>query len=136
MLDVLLPTGWARPRGYSNGMAGAGRIVTIAGQIGWDANGQFADGLPAQVARALQNVLAVLAEAGGKPDAIASMTWYVTDMVAYRAAGPALAPIWRGLMGRHFPAMAVVGVTALVEPLACVEIEALAILSPAKGPQA
>lgn len=125
---VLQPPGWPRPRGYANGMAGEGRVVTIAGQIGWDAAGQFAAGLPAQVQQALENVLAVLAEAGGAATDIAHMTWYVTDMVAYRGAGPALAPIWRGLLGRHFPSMAVVGVTALIEPLACVEIEAIAIL--------
>lgn len=135
-LSVLQPPGWPRPRGYSNGMVGQGRVVTIAGQIGWDAEGRFAQGLVAQTERALANVLAVLAEAGGTAADIAHMTWSVTDMVAYRAAGPALAPVWRATMGRHFPSMAVVGVTALVEPLACVEIEALAILPPVEEPTA
>ena len=109
-------------------MAGEGRVVTVAGQIGWDAEGRFAEGLAAQVGQALRNVLAVVREAGGGAADVAHMTWYVTDMVAYRAAGPALGPVWRELMGRHYPSMAVVGVTALVEPLACVEIEALAIV--------
>lgn len=109
-------------------MVGEGRIVLVSGQIGWDAAGVVAEGLVAQVGQALRNVLAVLHEAGAGPEAVGRMTWYVTDMVAYRNAGPALAPVWRATMGRHYPAMAVVGVTALVEPLACVEIDALAIL--------
>ena len=129
-LTVLQPPGWPRPKGYANGMVGEGRLVAISGQIGWDAEGRFAEGLVPQVQRALENVLAILAEAGGAPGTIAAMTWYVTDMVAYRGAGAALGPVWRGLMGRHYPTMAVVGVTALVEPLACVEIQALAILPP------
>lgn len=135
-LQLLQPPGWPRPKGYANGMAGAGRIAAISGQIGWDAQGRFAEGLAAQVDQALANVLEVLAQAGGVPADIASLTWYVTDMVAYRAAGPALAPIWRARMARHYPAMAVVGVTALVEPLACVEIAALAIIPHPQGPQA
>ena len=106
---MLQPAGWPRPKGYANGMAGAGRVVTISGQIGWDAEGVFAEGLVAQVERALANVLAVLAEAGGGPADVASMTWYVTDMVAYRGAGRALGPVWRAAMGRHYPSMAVVG---------------------------
>ena len=127
-MRVLQPPSWPRPKGYVNGMLGEGRIVVVAGQIGWDAEGRFADGLAAQAGQALRNVLAVLAEAGGGAETIAGMTWYVTDMVAYRSGAKALAPIWRETMGRHYPAMAVVGVTALVEPAACVEIEALAIL--------
>ncbi len=127
-LTVLQPKGWPRPKGYANGMAGSGRFVLIAGQIGWDAEGAFADGLVAQTRQALRNVLAVLAEAGGGPAHIARLTWYVTDMPAYRAQGAALAPVWRELMGAHFPAMALVGVASLVEERALVEIEATAIL--------
>ena len=125
---MLQPPGWPRPKGYANGMAGEGRVVAVAGQIGWDADGRFADGLVPQVGQALRNILAVLAEAGAGPEHVARMTWYVTDLVGYRAAGPALAPVWREVMGRHFPAMAVVGVTGLVEPDARVEIDALAIV--------
>lgn len=128
MLDILQPPGWPRPKGYANGMAGAGRIAAVSGQIGWDSTGAFAAGLVPQVRQALLNVLAVLAEGGGRAEHVARLTWYVTDMAAYRAASAALAPVWREVMGRHYPAMAVVGVTALVEPEACVEIEALAIL--------
>ena len=127
-MKVLQPPGWPRPKGYANGMLGEGRIITVAGQIGWDAQGVFAQGLVPQARQALLNVLAVLGEAGAAPESVASMTWYVTDMVAFRAASAALTPVWRETMGRHYPAMAVVGVTALVEPAACVEIEALAIL--------
>lgn len=127
-LQVLQPPGWPRPKGYANGMAGEGRVVAVAGQIGWDESGRFADGLVPQVGQALRNILTVLAEAGAGPEHIARMTWYVTDLPGYRLAGPALAPVWREVMGRHFPAMAVVGVTGLVEPAACVEIDALAII--------
>ena len=127
-LTVLQPPGWPRPKGYANGMAGSGRLVLIAGQIGWDPQGQFAEGLVGQIAQATRNILAVLAEAGGGPEHIARLTWYVTDMPAYRACGPDLGRVWREVMGRNFPAMAVVGVTSLVEPEALVEIEATAIL--------
>jgi enamine deaminase RidA (YjgF/YER057c/UK114 family) len=127
-LTVLQPAGWPRPKGYANGMLGNG-CVFVAGQIGWDEQGRFAEGLAAQIDQALRNVLAVLAEAGAGPAQVARMTWYVTDIPAYRAAAPALGPIWRPLFGRHFPAMAVVGVTELVEPAALVEIEATAVLA-------
>lgn len=129
MLTVLQPPGWPRPRGYANGMAGEGRTVFVAGQIGWDTDGRFAEGMAAQCGQALRNVLAVLAEAGAGPADIARMTWYVTDMPAFRSAGAALGTVWREVMGRHFPAMAVVGVTALVEEAALIEIEATAVLT-------
>lgn len=126
-LTVLQPPDWPRPRGYANGMLG-GRTVFVAGQIGWDAEQRFAEGLAGQIAQALRNVLAVLAEAGGGPEHVARLTWYVTDIPAYRALGKDLGPVWRSVMGKHFPAMAVVGVTELVEPAALVEIEATAVL--------
>jgi len=94
-------------------MMGTGRFVVIAGQIGWDADGRFADGFPAQTGQALRNILAVLAEAGGGAEHIARLTWYVTDMAAYREGVVSLGPVWRKVMGRNFPAMAVVGVTSL-----------------------
>ena len=128
-LTILQPPGWPRPKGYANGMAGSGRVLATGGMIGWDAQGVFAEGLVAQVRQTLVNVLAVLAEAGAGPADVARMTWYVTDIAAYRDAGPALGPVWRDVMGRHYPAMAVVGVVALVEREALVEIEALAILA-------
>ena len=122
------PPGWARPKGYANGMVGSGRFVLVGGQIGWDRDGRFAAGLVPQIRQALANIVEVLAAAGGSPETIARLTWYVTDIQEYRRSAKALGPIYREVMGRHFPAMAVVGVTALVEPEALVEIEATAIL--------
>lgn len=128
-LTVLQPPGWPRPKGYANGMAGEGRIVLTGGQIGWDAEGRFPEGLAAQIRQALLNILAVLGEAGAGPEHIARLTWYVTDIEAYRSAGPELGAAWREVMGRNFPAMAVIGVSALVERAALVEIEATAIVA-------
>lgn len=121
--------GWPQPRGYSNGVIGAGRVLFVAGQIGWDAEGQFASAeLAVQFGQALANVLAVVAAAGGGPEHIASMTVFVTDMAAYRASLPAIGAAWRTHMSRVFPAMALVAVSALVEPQAVVEIQAQAII--------
>ena len=127
-ITVLQPAGWPRPKGYANGMAATGCVVVIAGQIGWDSEGRFADGLVAQVGQALENIIAVLAEAGGRAEHIVRLTWYVTDIPAYRAQASAIGPVWRAVMGRHFPTMSVVGVTELVETQALVEIEATAVL--------
>ncbi|HZH45951.1 MAG TPA: RidA family protein [Roseococcus sp.] len=127
-LTPLNPKGWPPPRGYSNGLAGEGRLVILGGQIGWDAQGRFAEGFVPQVRQALANIVAVLAEAGGRPQHIARLTWYVTDIAEYRASLAELGPAYRAIMGRHFPAMTLVQVVALVEPEARVEIEATAIL--------
>ncbi|SDB46751.1 RidA family protein [Belnapia rosea] len=127
-LATLQPPGWPQPKGYANGMAGRGRTVLIGGQIGWDAEGRFAEGFIGQVEQALRNILAVLAEAGGGPEHIGRLTWYVTDMAEYRDSLRALGPAYRAVMGRHFPAMTLVQVLALVEPEARVEIEATAII--------
>ena len=124
---VVVP-GWPKPTGYANGRVGTGRALHIAGQIGWDERGSFADGLVAQFAKALDNVLEVVRAAGGEPADLAAMTVYVTDIADYRAARAQLAPVWRDRMASHYPAMALVGVTALVEPDAVVEIEAVAYL--------
>lgn len=127
-LTALQPPGWPAPRGYSNGMMGRGRIALLGGQIGWDAEGRFAQGFVAQTRQALANILAVLAEAGGGPEHIARLTWYVVDIAEYRASLAELGPAYRAVMGRNFPAMALVQVVALVEPEARLEIEATAIL--------
>jgi enamine deaminase RidA (YjgF/YER057c/UK114 family) len=127
-LTPLNPKAWPAPRGYANGLAGEGRLVILGGQVGWDAQGRFADGFVPQVRQALSNILAVLAEAGGRPEHIARLTWYVTDIAEYRASLAELGPGYRAVMGRHFPAMTLVQVVALVEPEARVEIEATAIL--------
>jgi enamine deaminase RidA (YjgF/YER057c/UK114 family) len=127
-LTPLNPKGWPPPRGYSNGLAGEGRLVILGGQIGWDAQGRFAEGFVPQVRQALANIATILAEAGGRPEHIARLTWYVTDIAEYRASLAELGPAYRAIMGRHFPAMTLVQVVALVEPEARVEIEATAIL--------
>jgi enamine deaminase RidA (YjgF/YER057c/UK114 family) len=128
-METLQPPGWPRPRGYANGIAAEGRLVFVAGQIGWDETGAFpAADLAGQVRQALRNVVAVLAEAGAGPEHIARMTWYVTDRDAYVADPAALGEAYREVIGRHFPAMSVVQVAALVEPQAKVEIEATAVV--------
>ncbi|WP_439548109.1 RidA family protein [Falsiroseomonas sp.] len=127
-LTALHPPGWPAPRGYANGMAGRGRIVLVGGQIGWDTEGRFPPGFVPQVRQALENILAVVREAGGGPEHIGRLTWYVTDMAEYRASLAELGPAYRAVMGRNFPAMALVQVVALVEPAARVEIEATAII--------
>lgn len=127
-LSALHPKGWPAPKGYSNGLVGEGRLVILGGQIGWDAQGRFADGFVPQVRQALENILAVLAEAGGRAEHIARLTWFVTDMAEYRDSLAELGPAYRSVMGRHFPAMTLVQVVALVEREAKVEIEATAIL--------
>lgn len=127
-LTILQPSGWPRPKGYANGMAGTGRIVLSGGQVGWDEQGRFAQGLVPQIALTLRNILAVLVEANAGPQHIARLTWYVTDMQAYRGCGPELGFVWREIMGRNFPAMSVIGASSLVEPEALVEIEATAIV--------
>ena len=129
-LTILQPDGWPAPRGYSNGIAGTGRMVVIGGQIGWDEHGRFPDGFVAQVAQALRNVLAVLRQAGGGPEHIARLTWYVVDIEEYRQALPALGAVYRETLGRWYPAMTLVQVGALVEREARVEIEATAIVDP------
>ncbi len=119
--------GWPAPRGYANGRTGTGRVVHVGGQIGWDEHGAFAAAeLVPQFARALDNVIAVVRAAGGAPEDIATMTVYVTDLAAYRSAQKELGTAWRARLGKHFPAMALVGVAGLVEPQAVVEIQATA----------
>jgi enamine deaminase RidA (YjgF/YER057c/UK114 family) len=121
--------GWPAPKGYSNGRVGRGPVLHVAGQIGWTPQGVFeAKDLVGQFAVALSNVIAVVHAAHGKVSDIAEMTVYVTDIEAYRAARKQLGPIWRERMQSHFPAMALVGVSALVEPEALVEIQAVAYL--------
>lgn len=124
--EISVP-GWPAPRGYANGRAGRGRAVHVAGQIGWDEHGSFASReLVPQFARALDNVIAVVRAAGGALEDIAAMTVYVTDIAAYRGAQKALGAAWRERLGKHFPAMALIAVSALVEPEAVVEIQATA----------
>jgi enamine deaminase RidA (YjgF/YER057c/UK114 family) len=125
----LQPPGWPPPRGYANGVLAEGRLVFVGGMIGWDASGEFvSDELAAQVRQALENVVAVLAEAGAGPERVARLTWYVTSREEYLGAQREIGEAYRAVMGRHFPAMAVVEVSGLVEARAKVEIEATAVL--------
>jgi len=127
--EVLQPPGWARPRGYANGIAAEGRQVFVAGQIGWDAEQKFVgDEFAAQVRQALANVVAVLACANAGPEHVVRMTWYITSRDEYNASLAGIGAAWRELMGRHYPAMSVVVVAGLVEPRAKVEIEATAVV--------
>ncbi|MBF5043680.1 RidA family protein [Aggregicoccus sp. 17bor-14] len=128
---VVQPPGWARPKGYANGIVAEGRMLFVGGQIGWDPTSEtprFPEGFAAQFEQALANVLAVVREAGGAPESIARMTVYVTDKHAYLAAAKEIGGAWRKLLGRHYPAMALVQVAALLEDRALVEIEATAVL--------
>jgi len=132
-MQILQPPGWPRPRGYANGVAAEGRLVFVAGQIGWDTTGRVvSDDLVAQLRQTLENTLAVLREAGAGPEHVTRMTWYVTDRREYLARARELGEIYRALMGRHYPAMAVVEVKALIEDRAKVEIETTAVVP--KGP--
>jgi len=132
-VKTLLPAGWKRPRGYANGIEAQGRLIFVAGQIGWTAEEVFAtDDLAGQVRQALENVVAVLTEAGAHPRHIARMTWYVTDKLEYRAAAKAIGAAYREVIGEHYPAMTLVEVKALLEDRAKVEIEATAVI-PAGG---
>lgn len=128
-MDILQPPGWARPRGYSNGIAARGRTVCVSGMIGWDAQGQFhTDDFAGQTRQALQNIVEVLAEAGAKPEHIVRMTWYITDKKEYIAAYKEIGAAYRELIGKHYPTMTAVQVSALIEDRAKVEIEVTAIV--------
>ena len=129
-MTILQPESWAQPKGYANGIAAQGRLVFVAGQIGWNpATGQFeTDDFAAQTAQALKNVAAVLREAGAEPRHVTRMTWFITDKVAYLASLREIGQAWREIMGRHYPAMSVVVVSALLEDRAKVEIEATAVV--------
>lgn len=128
-MQVLLPPGWPRPRGYANGVVTRGRQVFIAGMIGWDAEGRFhSDDFAEQARQALANIVAVLDEAGGKPEHLVRMTWYVTSKREYLAAGKAVGAAYRELIGSYNAAMSAVEVSALMEDRAKVEIEATAVI--------
>ncbi len=126
---TLLPTGWSRPKGYANGIAARGQLVFTAGIVGWDADERFvSEELTGQFRQVLLNTLAVLAEAGAGAEHVARMTWYVTSRDDYVRHLAEIGAIYRELMGKVFPAMAVVEVTALVNPEALVEIETIAVI--------
>lgn len=128
-IQILQPAGWAAPRGYSNGIAARGRTAVIGGQIGWDSQCRFhSSDFAEQAKQALQNIVEILAEAGGEPEHIIRMTWYVIDKREYLAAYPQLGRAYREIIGRTFPAMTAVQVAGLMEDAARVEIEATAVI--------
>ncbi len=128
-MNILLPAGWPRPKGYSNGISARGRTIYTAGVIGWDEHEMIVSHrLDGQFAQALKNIVAILKEDGAGPEHIVRLTIYVTDIQEYLASRDELAPMWKSVMGTHFPAVALVQVTRLVERAAKIEIEATAVV--------
>lgn len=131
-MKILNPAEWAKPKGYANGIAAEGRLVFVAGQIGWTAEARFeSDDLVEQTRQALRNIVRVLAEAGARPEHITRMTWYVVDKRDYLARNADLGKVYREIIGKHYPAMTLVQVAALLEDRAKIEIEATAVIPPA-----
>ena len=126
--QVLQPSGWPAPKGYANGMAADGRIVVTGGVIGWNSEERLANGFVAQVRQTLENIAAILAEGGARPEHLVRLTWYVVDMDEYLSNLKELGVIYREIFGAHYPAMALVQVVRLVEKDARVEIEATAVV--------
>jgi enamine deaminase RidA (YjgF/YER057c/UK114 family) len=125
---ILNPAGWPQPRGYANGVKARGEMVFVGGMIGWDTNGVLPKGFVAQTKQLLENIVAVLKEGGAGPEHVVRMTWYVTDIDAYRNCLPELGKVYREVMGRNFGAMALVQVMSLVEKDALLEIETTAVI--------
>ena len=129
MMQTLQPPGWARPKGFANGVAARGRLVFIAGQVGWTGQGEWRDkSFGGQFRQALENIISVLQEANGRPEHIVRLTWYILDKQEYLASLKEVGAAYRELMGRHYPTMAVVQVSGLVEDEARLEIEATAVI--------
>jgi enamine deaminase RidA (YjgF/YER057c/UK114 family) len=136
MSQTINPPGWPRPSGYANGMLAEGRYLAISGQIGWNEAGELAGGdFLTQARQALRNIMAVLRTAGGEPEHLVRLTWYITDKAEYRQALRVLGDSYREIVGEHYPAMALVQVAALLEEGAKVEIEATAVLPPKSDAQ-
>lgn len=127
-MTILQPPHWPKPRGYANGVSARGTLVFVAGQVGWQAGVFVSDDLVEQVAQALRNTLAVLREAGARPEHVTRMTWYILDKDEYKRREKEIGLVYRELMGKHFPAMAMVVVAGLMEDAAKVEIETTAVI--------
>jgi enamine deaminase RidA (YjgF/YER057c/UK114 family) len=125
---ILNPAGWPQPKGYANGIKARGDMVFVGGMIGWDTDFKLADGFVAQTRQLLENIVAVLKEGGAGPEHVVRMTWYVVDIEEYRNCLPELGKVYREVMGRNFPAMALVQVLSLVEKEARLEIETTAVI--------
>jgi enamine deaminase RidA (YjgF/YER057c/UK114 family) len=129
VLQVLQPADWERPKGYSNGILARGRQVFVAGQVGWDGKGRFrSERMSDQVRQALENIVTILAEAAARPEHVVRLTWFITSSADYHGQLPEIGVAYRSVMGKHFPAMTVVQVAALIEAGAKVEIEATAVI--------
>ena len=129
--EFLQPKAWASPQGYANGIAAEGRLVFIAGQVGWDAEGRMVGSdLVAQTEQALKNIVTVLAEAGGAPEHLTRLTWYIIDKKGYVAHRKEIGEAYRRVIGKHFPTMSLLVVAGLLENDAQVEIEATAVIPP------
>ncbi len=126
--EILLPPGWPRPAGYANGVKARGAFVVVGGMVGWDTAGRFPTGFAAQLRQTLRNIVAVLASGGAGPEHVVRMTWYVVDMDEYRSNLKEIGAVYREVMGRSFPAMALLKVAGLVEPEARLEIETTAVV--------
>jgi enamine deaminase RidA (YjgF/YER057c/UK114 family) len=128
-MRIVQPDGWPRPRGYANGIVAEGRLLFIAGQVAWDENERFhSDDIVEQVRQALKNTLTLLRAGGARPEHVARMTWYLTDKREYLARYQEIGAVYREAMGKHFPAMSMVEVKALMEDRAKVEIETTAVI--------
>ena len=128
-MTILQPSTWMKPRGYSNGILCEGKLLFVAGQIGWDEEAQLvSEDLVAQVEQALKNIVAILEEGGARPEHLVRLTWYVVDKQAYSAASKAIGVCYRNIIGRHYPVMTLIEVTGLLEEGAKVEIEATAVV--------
>jgi enamine deaminase RidA (YjgF/YER057c/UK114 family) len=129
MTEFLQPPGWAVPKGYANGLCASGRQVYLAGQIGWNESQQVVSSrFAVQARQALQNIIVLLAQAGGRPEHLVRLTWWVTSLDEYRAELKEIGAAYRDVIGRHYPPMSVVGVAGLVQRGAKVEIEATAVI--------
>jgi enamine deaminase RidA (YjgF/YER057c/UK114 family) len=127
--ETLQPADWVRPKGYANGIAARGRMIFVSGQIGWDGQGQFtSDSLAEQVGQALRNIVRILEEGNAAPRHLVRLTWYVTSRAAYYQEAREIGAAYREVLGKHFPTMSVVEVSALMEQRALVEIEATAVV--------
>ncbi|MCP3670346.1 MAG: RidA family protein [Gammaproteobacteria bacterium] len=133
-MEILQPPGWARPRGYSNGIVARGRLVFLGGQVGWNANEEFeTDDFPGQAKQALSNITTLLAEAGGSAEHIVRLTWFIADRQEYLASLEELGAAYREVIGRHFPVMSVIEVKGFIEDGAKLEIEATAVIPDGDG---
>ncbi|GAB4359155.1 MAG: RidA family protein [Gammaproteobacteria bacterium] len=133
-MEILQPPGWARPKGYSNGIVARGALVVLGGQVGWNEREEFeTDDFAGQAKQAFKNIVAILAQAGGRPEHIVRLTWFIGDKREYLACLKELGAAYREVIGRHYPVMSVIEVKGFIEEGAKLEIEATAVIPEADG---